>query len=524
MRAPEPIRILIAAMGGEGGGVLAGWITQAAGAAGHAVQRTSIPGVAQRTGATTYYLEIMPGAAGSAPVLALNPAPGRVEIVLATELLEAARTVQAGYVTPDRTLLVASTHRVFTIGEKSAMRDGRLDEERLVAAARRFARTAMLADFAAVAAEAGSPLNAAILGALAASGALPIEPDLFRAAIRAGGKGVDANLRGFEAGLAAHGRSAAAPPLPLAGEGRGEGRGAGPHPAAFGDSASPASGRGEEPELEARARLLPPEAAEIAVEGVGRLVDYQDEAYARLYLERVERFAALTRDGAFLRELARHLALRMSVEDTIRVAQLKLRAARIGRLRGEAKARAGDIVHVTEFLKPGPEEILGVLPARIARPLLALCERRGWMGLALPMRVRTTSLSGYLRLKPLASLRRWRPASLRFSEEQAWIERWLGLVRRALAVDPAAALEIVQTAGLVKGYGDTYKRGLRSWNAIMDEVVEPMLAGELAQAAFADAVLQCRLAATADPEGQRLRSVVESVRGLARAALPQAAE
>src|SRR5205085_8567386 len=97
---------LIAAMGGEGGGVLAGWITQAAAAAGHAAQRTSIPGVAQRTGATTYYLEIMPGAGEAAPVLALNPAPGRVDVVLATELLEAARTVQAGYVTPERTLLI----------------------------------------------------------------------------------------------------------------------------------------------------------------------------------------------------------------------------------------------------------------------------------------------------------------------------------------------------------------------------------------------------------------------------------
>src|SRR3954468_22226058 len=185
MGASEPIRVLIAAMGGEGGGVLAGWITQAAAAAGHAVQRTSIPGVAQRTGATTYYLEIMPGAGRAAPVLALNPAPGRVDIVLVTELLEAARTVQAGYVTPERTLLIGSTHRVFTIGEKSAMRDGRLDDERLLAGGRRFARGALLSDFAALAAEAGSPLNAVILGALAASGALPIEADAFRAAIRA---------------------------------------------------------------------------------------------------------------------------------------------------------------------------------------------------------------------------------------------------------------------------------------------------------------------------------------------------
>jgi indolepyruvate ferredoxin oxidoreductase beta subunit len=248
---------------------------------------------------------------------------------------------------------------------------------------------------------------------------------------------------------------------------------------------------------------------------VRRLADYQDEGYARLYLDRLARFAALTSDAAFLAALARHLAVRMSVEDTVRVAQLKLREARLARVRAEAKAADGDIVHVTEFLKPGLEEILGILPAGLARPLLAFVERRGWQSLAWPMRVRTTSLSGYLRLKLLASLRRIRPRSLRFAQEEAWIARWLGLAERALAVDPAAAREVVETAGLVKGYGDTYRRGHANWRLIADEVVVPMLACALPQKDFADAVLQARLAALADPEGDRLRQVVASIRRLA---------
>jgi indolepyruvate ferredoxin oxidoreductase beta subunit len=119
---PRPVRLLIAALGGEGGGVLASWITNAAVAAGHVAQRTSIPGVAQRTGATTYYLEILPIAPGAVkPVLALNPAPGEVDVMLASELLETARAVQSGSVTPSCTHLIASTHRVFTVDEKSAM-------------------------------------------------------------------------------------------------------------------------------------------------------------------------------------------------------------------------------------------------------------------------------------------------------------------------------------------------------------------------------------------------------------------
>jgi indolepyruvate ferredoxin oxidoreductase, beta subunit len=55
MTGPQarPITILIAALGGEGGGVLTDWIVAAASQLGFPVQSTSIPGVAQRTGATT---------------------------------------------------------------------------------------------------------------------------------------------------------------------------------------------------------------------------------------------------------------------------------------------------------------------------------------------------------------------------------------------------------------------------------------------------------------------------------------
>jgi indolepyruvate ferredoxin oxidoreductase alpha subunit len=62
--APHPITILIAALGGEGGGVLTDWIISAAASQGFPVQSTSIPGVGQRTGATTYHIELVPVPAG----------------------------------------------------------------------------------------------------------------------------------------------------------------------------------------------------------------------------------------------------------------------------------------------------------------------------------------------------------------------------------------------------------------------------------------------------------------------------
>src|SRR5262252_7493800 len=208
MAQARPITVLIAALGGEGGGVLASWLHRSAIAEGHFVQGTSIPGVAQRTGATTYYSEIVPQAGARhrrsdrGPVLALNAAPGEVDLVVASELLEATRAVAQGFVTPERTVLLASSARVFTIDEKAAAGDGRLDAQAMADMARRYSRHAIIADFTAIAAQAQAPLNAVLLGAVAATGVLPIAEDAFRTAIRAEGKAVDANLRGFEAGRA----------------------------------------------------------------------------------------------------------------------------------------------------------------------------------------------------------------------------------------------------------------------------------------------------------------------------------
>jgi indolepyruvate ferredoxin oxidoreductase beta subunit len=265
--------------------------------------------------------------------------------------------------------------------------------------------------------------------------------------------------------------------------------------------------------------------APVVAEGIRRLTEYQDPGFARLYVERLNRFVGKPgADAPLLRELARLLAVRMSVEDTIRVAQLKLAEARIRRVQAEGRPGAHDIVHITEFLKPGPEELFGVLPAGIARRILAFIERRGWSNASLPMRIRTTGIAGPVLLKLLASLRRWRPRSLKYADEQAWIERWLALVTRALQQDPAAAHEVVLTANLVKGYGDTYKRGQHNWALIAARVIEPMLAGKLPVGHFADSIMQARLAALADPDGRRLSDVVDSIERLQPAPLSNAAE
>ena len=118
-----PVSILIAALGGEGGGVLSNWLVESAMAAGFPVQSSSIPGVAQRTGATTYYLEIFPvpidELGDREPVLTLTPGPGEIDLMIASELLEAGRAMQNGFISPDRTTLIASTHRLYSVAEKT---------------------------------------------------------------------------------------------------------------------------------------------------------------------------------------------------------------------------------------------------------------------------------------------------------------------------------------------------------------------------------------------------------------------
>ena len=289
-RPPRAITIAILAMGGEGGGVLADWIVDLAEHAGYLAQTTSVPGVAQRTGSTIYYVELFPEAAATAagkePVLALMPVPGEVDIVIASELMEAGRAVQRGLVTPDRTTLIASTHRVYSMTEKTHAGDGRVDNAGLVASGAAAARVYVARDFARIAADTGSVISAPLFGALAASGALPFSRAQFEEAIRRGGVGVTSSLSAFAAGVAAStapdpGTNGKRRPLPIMTDTAS--LDASPPAAAATIGAEPAP-----PSIGPRVRFLadraelsfPAASHAILLAAVPRLADYQDVRYA----------------------------------------------------------------------------------------------------------------------------------------------------------------------------------------------------------------------------------------------------
>jgi indolepyruvate ferredoxin oxidoreductase, beta subunit len=464
-RLPErSIAILIAALGGEGGGVMAEWLVEAATACGLPVQATSIPGVAQRTGATTYYLEIFPvsrdALGGREPVMALTANPGNVDIMVASELMEAGRAMQNGFVSPDRTTLIASTHRIYSTSEKMQMADGRFDSARVLAAAEGLARQAVLFDMREIARVNGTVINAVLFGAMAGSGALPLPREACESAIRKSGRGADASLRGFSAGF------------DLA-------------------RATP----GAEPPVEAKP------ASDVTAICEARLLDYQGPAYVALFQERMRTLQPL--DAKLAEETARHLALWMSYEDIIRVADLKTRPARFARVRKEARAGDAEPLVIIDYLKPGVEEFASLMPPWLGRALLGWAEKKGkttaWN---IGMHIKTSSIAGFVLVRALAWLRPWRPYTYRYQAEQRLIEEWLARIREAARRDTRLALEVAECARLIKGYGDTHRRGLANYLALMDALVDnPATADPAEQAA---AIARAREAALSDPEGKAL--------------------
>lgn len=453
------VSILIAALGGEGGGVLADWIVTASTAQGLAVQSTSIPGVAQRTGATTYYVE-MKDAGVSAP-FALAPVPGQVDVVLASELLEAGRAMLTGFVTPERTTLIASTHRIYTTAEKMQMGDGRYDTERVLGAAHALAKQHVLHDMQALARESGAVINAVLFGALVGSGATPLRREACEQAIRSAGKGTEPSLRGFALGFE--------------------------HAA------------GEKRRQAEREQAI--EAGKVMALGEARAADYLDHAYAALYRERLAPLVHV--EPRLLLETARYLALWMCYEDVARVADLKSRRSRFARVRAEAGAKANEPVHLIEFFKPRVEEFAGILPAFIGEPLARWSRRSAFARrLNVGLHVKTSSVTGLLMLRTLAAFKWLRRSSGRFAEEQALIERWLAAIVKTAPADAERAYQIALCARLIKGYGDTHERGQGNFLRLFEHLIDT--------GATAQAIREAREAALADAEGHTLDATLQN--------------
>ena len=128
------------------------------------------------------------------------PLPGDVDVVLASELMEAGRAVQRGLVTRDRTTLIASTHRVYSIAEKTRAWATAVSTARSSSRMRTAPPSASCAStWRRPPRQAGSVISAVLFGALAGTGVLPFSRAQFEATVERGGVGVKPSLKAFGA-------------------------------------------------------------------------------------------------------------------------------------------------------------------------------------------------------------------------------------------------------------------------------------------------------------------------------------
>ncbi|TGP20425.1 MULTISPECIES: indolepyruvate oxidoreductase subunit beta family protein [unclassified Mesorhizobium] len=499
----QVIKLAVLAVGGQGGGVLADWITDVAERSGYIAQSTSVAGVAQRTGATIYYIE-MARDTGRLPVFALSPSQGDVDILIAAELMEAGRAIIRGFVTPERTTLIASSHRIAAVSEKIEPGDGRASSEKVHATAQAAAKCFIAFDMEKIAAENGTMISASLLGALAGSDALPFARASYEQAIGAGGRGVKASLAAFGAAYDRARGIAAAP----------AGDKAAAEPAA--PEASPKVSGPETllkswQDLAARVRALPEPMRDMAERGLKKVVDYQDIAYGGEYLDRLDRAVALDNAEhgyALSIAAAKHLANAMCYDDMIRVADLKTRSTRDRRVRKEVGVKEGSVLQVTEYFHPRIEEFCGTLPVGLgnyieSRPkLAAFLDRRINRG----RHIRTDSFTGFAMLWFIGGLRRWRRRLLRHRVEVEHLERWYELALAHARENYALGLEILNCRRLIKGYSDTHARAQSKFDRVLSALA--MLNG---RDDAADWIRRLREAALKDEKGDMLDGALKTV-------------
>ncbi|SDQ97565.1 indolepyruvate oxidoreductase subunit beta family protein [Pseudovibrio sp. Tun.PSC04-5.I4] len=499
-------KIAVFAVGGQGGGVLTDWIVNLAEANGYRAQSTSVAGVAQRTGATIYYVEIAPDT-GETPVFSLSPAQGDVDIVICAELMEAGRAVIRGFVTADKTTLIASSHRILAVSEKIVPGNGEQDGSVVLSKLGSASRKLVAFDMESVAASQGSVISSSLFGALAGSGALPFPKASYEDTIRKGGRGVEASLRAFNASMEYVPCESEADEKPVL-------------PADEKSASALNTARGPHTKVAAwkiltrRVEGLPVEAKTMALAGLKKTVDYQDLKYGGLYLDHLERFFA--QDNAangweLTINAAKYLANAMCYDDTIRVADLKTRASRFERVQEDVGQVQGAQLVLTEYFHPRMEEICGTLPIGLAKWIQARPRLFQWLDRRVNKgrRIKTRSIRGFAMLWCVAGLKRWRRRFYRHSIETNHMQAWMQTALTQVTSDYALAVEVLKCRRLIKGYSDTHIRGQSKFDRVLSAL--SVLKG---REDAADWLRRLRDAALLDEKGEALEGALQTIRTL----------
>ncbi|HEY7535043.1 MAG TPA: indolepyruvate oxidoreductase subunit beta family protein [Thermodesulfobacteriota bacterium] len=482
-RSSELLKILIPAVGGQGGGVLTEWLVQAFMLEGFEVQGIGLPGLAQRGGSTVYYLEAHPKITPDEKQIIFSqyPVPGDVDVILAQEFLELGRILEEGYGS-DKTTIITSTHRIYSTLEKMPISSGVYSDENLRKLAINFSSKFIGFNALEIAKENGMDelgVNAILIGALGASDALPISEATYLKAIEQAGVAVASNIKAFRIGWE------------LIKSGNFE------EPKAKVQTKWEDSIKERAQKLDARkgdeyikliseiAAEYPSRLREILTEAVFRLIDYQDTWYAKKYMKELKTIFDIDKEmkGGFkLTELfAKNLALLMSYEDGIRVADLKIKPERFKRIKDEMRLGNGQMLRVTDYLKPDAEEVYGLLPNLLVAPIVRFTEtnlfKNFWpenKKLTLGQKPITTSFSGFLRLWFLTKLKFMRPYSYRYHREHSVIKKYKTSIEKFARLNYELGCLVAKSGEMIKGYGRVRRRTMDAFNRFLDNVITPL--------------------------------------------------
>ncbi len=477
------IKIFIPAVGGQGGGVLTEWLVQAFFLEDYDVQGISLPGLSQRGGSTVYYMEAHPrSASGNRQVIfAQFPVPGEVDVIISQEFLELGRALQLGYGS-DKTTIVTSTHRVFSTLEKMPVGSGIYADENLRKIASSFSSRFIELDALELSRKNGMDelaVNAILLGAVSASGVLPLRKESFIESIEKVGVSVKASLRAFEVGYE-HVSSRKSPDQKK--------------PALVWDSfirerADKLEDYDREEYLGKVSRIeseFPSNLREILAESVFRLLEYQDAGYADEYMEEVRAVYEIderTKSGGskLTEHYAKNLALLMSYEDGIRVADLKIKSERFKRIKEEMRLRDDQVFKVIDYLKPDAEEIYGLLPYFLVAPMVRFTQtglfKKLWprkKPLTFGQTPTTTSFSGYAMFWLLTKMKSMRRHSFRYRKEHVLIKKYRESVKYYTSLDYRVGCLVAKSASMVKGYGKVRRRTMSAFSRFIDNVIFPL--------------------------------------------------
>ena len=207
--------------------------------------------------------------------MSLFPAQGDIDIAVTSEIAEAGRMISRGFISPERTTLISSDHRVYGITEKSDTTDGTADTAFILDLSTRYASRFVHFDLLELVQRHATVISAGLFGAIAGAGVLPFQRETFTQVL-AEGKGAAANRAAFDESFerARAGGVSLYDPEPIV---------------VFGlPQATTPLGSRLLPLIEG----LPEEVHEVVYHGVLRLLRLQDVAYAADFIRRVTEVAA----------------------------------------------------------------------------------------------------------------------------------------------------------------------------------------------------------------------------------------